>query len=170
MDLWDQRYVNPRKDRKLRTGLLSIFGLIGLITFISVSEGHNTDFRLPIYTPADLDPDWVHESIQNSTEPHIVQDFEFINQNGKIIDEQTVAGKIYVAEFFFTTCPGICPTLTKHTKRIQNAFIDDDDVLILSHTVYPDHDSVQVLNAFAEMHGIKSVSYTHLTLPTILLV
>ena len=163
MDLWDQRYVNPQKDRKMRTGLLSIFGLIGLITFISISKGQNTDFRLPINTPADLEPDWFDESILNSTVPHIVQDFEFINQNGKIIDERTVSGKIYVAEFFFTTCPGICPTLTKHTKRIQDAFIDDDDVLILSHTVYPEHDSVQVLNAFAEMHGIKSKKWHLLT-------
>ena len=160
---WDQSYVNHQKDRKMRTGLISIFGLIGLITFISISKGHNTDFRLPIYTPADLDPDWVDESILNSTGPHIVQDFEFINQNGKIIDERTVAGKIYVAEFFFTTCPGICPILTKHTKRIQEAFIDDDNVLILSHTVYPEHDSVQVLNAFAEMHGIKSTKWHLLT-------
>jgi protein SCO1/2 len=110
-----------------------------------------------------LDPDWVHESIQNSTEPHVVHNFEFINQNGEIIDEKTVAGKIYVAEFFFTTCPGICPTLTKHTKRIQNEFIDDDDVLILSHTVYPEHDSVKVLNAFAEMHDIKSTKWHLLT-------
>ena len=94
MDLWVIRYVNPQKDRKMRTGLLSIFGLIGLITFINISKGHNTDFRLPIYTPADLDPDWVDESILNSTWPHIVQDFEFINQNGKIIDERTVSGKI----------------------------------------------------------------------------
>jgi protein SCO1/2 len=162
-DLWDQPYVNPQKDRKLRTGLLSIFGFIGLITFISISGGHKTDFRLPVYTPADLDPDWVHESIQNSTEPHVVHNFEFINQNGKIIDEKTVAGKIYVAEFFFTTCPGICPTLTKHTKRIQDEFIDDDDVLILSHTVYPEHDSVRILNAFAEMHGIKSKKWHLLT-------
>jgi len=165
MDLWDQRYVNPQKDRKMRTGLLSIFGLIGLITFISISKGHNTDFRLPIYIPADLDPDWVDESIINSTGPHIVQDFEFINQNGKIIDERTVSGKIYVAEFFFSTCPGICPTLTKHTKRIQDAFIDDDDILILSHTVYPEHDSVQVLKAFGEMHGIKSTKWHLLTGP-----
>ena len=90
-DLWDQPYVNPQKDRQLRTGLLSIFGFIGLITFISISGGHKTDFRLPVYTPADLDPDWVHESIQNSTEPHVVHNFEFINQNGKIIDEKTVA-------------------------------------------------------------------------------
>ena len=160
---WDQSYVNHQKDRKMRTGLISIFGLIGLITFINISKGHNADFQLPIYTPEDLDPDWVDELILNNAGPHIVPNFEFTNQNGKIIDERTVSGKIYVAEFFFTTCPGICPTLTKHTKRIQEAFIDDDNVLILSHTVYPEHDSVQVLNAFAVMHGIKSSKWDLLT-------
>ena len=140
----------------MRTGLLSIFGFIGLITFISISKGHNTDFRLPVYTPADLDSDWVHESIQNSTEPHIVQDFEFINQNGKIIDEQTVAGKIYVVDFFFTSCPSICIDLTKNLQLVQEAFKEDDNILILSHSVDPTNDTVSRLKKYSEIYNINS--------------
>ena len=89
---------------------------------------------MPIYTPADLDPDWVDPSLKNSTDPHIVNDFEFINQDGILVNEQTVEGKIYIAEFFFTTCPGICPTLQNIQKF--KMIMDDNDILILSHTVY----------------------------------
>ena len=141
-----------------------IFFIALLSTWLMVSgTGTSSEFRLPVYTPADLDPDWVDASLKASSRTHVVPDFKFTNQDGNIVDERTVAGKIYVAEFFFTACPGICPTLTKHTKRIQDAFIDDDEVLILSHTVYPEHDSVQVLNTFAEMQGIKSTKWHLLT-------
>ena len=143
-----------------------IFFIALLSTWLMVSgAGTSSEFRLPVYTPVDLDPDWVDASLKTSSRTHVVPDFEFTNQDGNIINEKTVSGKIYVAEFFFTTCPGICPTLTKHTKRIQDAFIDDDDILILSHTVYPEHDSVQVLKAFGEMHGIKSTKWHLLTGP-----
>ncbi len=125
--------------------------------------GTSTEFRLPVYTPADLDPDWVDVSLKTSSRPHIVPDFEFTDQTGEIVNQTTVENKIYIAEFFFTTCPGICPTLTKYTKRIQDAFLEDKDVLILSHTVYPEHDSVSVLSAFADLHEIQSDKWKLLT-------
>ena len=148
---------------KLKRTPIFIISLIGFITFTSCGPKDHNEFRLPIYTPADLDPDWVDQSLKNSTEPHVVKDFEFINQNGLVVNENTVEGKIYIAEFFFTTCPGICPTLTKNTKKIQDEFLNDDDVLILSHTVYPEHDSVPVLHAFGEQHNINSMKWHLLT-------
>ncbi len=148
---------------KLKRTPIFIISLIGFITFTSCDPKDHNEFRLPIYTPADLDPDWVDQSLKNSTEPHVVKDFEFINQNGLVVNENTVEGKIYIAEFFFTTCPGICPTLTKNTKKIQDEFLNDDDVLILSHTVYPEHDSVPVLHAFGEQHNINSMKWHLLT-------
>ena len=148
---------------KLKRTPIFIISLIGFITFTSCDPKDHNEFRLPIYTPADLDPDWVDQSLKNSTKPHVVKDFEFINQNGLVVNEHTVEGKIYIAEFFFTTCPGICPTLTKHTKKIQDEFLNDDDVLILSHTVYPEHDSVPVLHAFGEQHNINSMKWHLLT-------
>ena len=142
---------------------IAIISIIGLFVFISCDTKNHNEFRLPIYTPADLDPDWVDLSLKNSTDPHVVDDFEFINQNGLVVNEQTIEGKIYIAEFFFTTCPGICPMLTKHTKKIQDEFLNDHDVLILSHTVYPEHDSVSVLHAFGEQHNINSAKWHLLT-------
>ena len=142
---------------------IAIISIIGLFVFISCDTKNYNEFRLPIYTPADLDPDWVDSSLKNSTEAHVVNDFEFINQNGLVVNEQTIEGKIYIAEFFFTTCPGICPILTKHTKKIQDEFLNDHDILILSHTVYPEHDSVSVLYAFGKQHNINSEKWHLLT-------
>lgn len=141
-----------------------IIVLAGFLSWTSInSTEKSSEFRLPIYTPADLDPDWVDENLKNSSTPHVVPDFAFTDQTGELVDQNTISDKIYVAEFFFTTCPGICPTLTKHTKRIQNAFADDEDVMILSHTVYPEHDSVPVLSAFGEMHEINPDKWKLLT-------
>lgn len=141
-----------------------IFSIGLMITWLMVSgAGTSSDFRLPVYTPADLDPDWMDANLKNSSDPHTVPDFEFIDQSGDFVNQTTVENKIYIAEFFFTTCPGICPTLTKHTKRIQDAFLNDEDVMILSHTVYPEHDSVPVLAAFADLHGIQSEKWKLLT-------
>lgn len=141
-----------------------IVGLAGLLVWVSISGAGKSDaFRLPVYAPADLDPDWVDENLKKSTAPHRVPDFAFTDQTGGMVDQNTISDKIYVAEFFFTTCPGICPTLTRHTKRIQKAFAEDEDVMILSHTVYPEHDSVPVLNAFGEMHEINPEKWKLLT-------
>ena len=148
---------------KLKSIPIFIINIIGLIVFSSCDFINYNEFHLPIYTPADLDPDWVDSSLKNSTDPHVVDNFEFVNQNGVVVNEQTVEGKIYIAEFFFTTCPGICPTLIKHTKKIQDEFLNDHDVLILSHTVYPKHDSVSVLYAFGEQHNINSEKWHLLT-------
>ena len=75
---------------KLKSISIVIISIIGLIVFISCENKNHNEFRLPIYTPADLDPDWVDLSLKNSTEPHVVNDFEFINQNGLVVNEETI--------------------------------------------------------------------------------
>jgi protein SCO1/2 len=77
-----------------------------------------------------------------------VEDFSFINQNGKTISNRDVDGKVYVAEYFFTTCPGICPKMNANMRRVYNAFKDEPDFMILSHTCMPEKDSVPVLKAY----------------------
>ncbi len=126
---------------------------VGLAFFLSRDA---VPFRLPIYHPSDLDPDWVGETPTGINEVHRIPDFSFTDQNGKEITNETFYGKIYVADFFFTTCPGICPTLTKHMKKVQSAFKDDGAVKIISHSVYPENDSVSVLKAYGELHNIDS--------------
>ncbi len=81
---------------------------------------------------------------------HTVGKFSFLNQDGNIVNDKTVAGKIRVVEYFFTTCKGICPVMNKNLKQVQQAFRDRDDVVILSHTVDPGTDKVPVMKKYAD--------------------
>ncbi len=84
---------------------------------------------------------------------HTVQSFSFINQFGDTVSEKTIDHKIYVADFFFATCQSICPKMSSQLVHVQNAFKNDNNVLILSHTVNPSHDTVEVLNGYAQSYG-----------------
>ena len=79
-----------------------------------------------------------------------VADFSFINQEGKKITEREVEGKVYVAEYFFTTCKGICPKMNANMRRVYDAFKDEPDFMIISHTCMPETDSVPLLKAYEE--------------------
>lgn len=84
---------------------------------------------------------------------HTVQPFSFINQYHDTVSEKTINNKIYVADFFFATCQSICPKMSSQLVHVQNAFKDDNNVLILSHTVNPANDTVEVLNGYAQTYG-----------------
>jgi protein SCO1 len=84
---------------------------------------------------------------------HTVGNFSFVNQFGDTITENTTANKIYVADFFFATCESICPKMSDQLKRVQNKFLNDSNFLILSHTVNPSNDNVQVLNEYGGKYG-----------------
>ncbi|MEM7369006.1 MAG: SCO family protein [Bacteroidota bacterium] len=112
--------------------------------------------HLPYYREARFKPHWMLPSDQALDTFHRISPFRLTNQDGESVTEQTFDGKIYVADFFFTFCPGICPRMTKNMAMIQEAFLDDDDVLLLSHSVTPGHDSVPVLKEYAEEKGVMS--------------
>ena len=115
--------------KKLILLVISIF----LIIWYQLSRA-GKEFQLPIFTPSDLRSTLVHPSLVGKT-THEIPDFSFINQNGETITQESVKNKIYVANFFFTSCPSICIDLTKNLKLVQDAF-DVNDILILSHSVY----------------------------------
>src|ERR1044072_200971 len=94
---------------------------------------------------------------------HIVGGFSFVNQEGKTITSNDVKGKIYVAEYFFTTCTGICPKMNKNMEKEYDKYKDQPDFRILSHTVDPEHDSVPVLKAYAEKHGADARNWWFMT-------
>jgi protein SCO1/2 len=79
-----------------------------------------------------------------------VEDFSFINQDGRVITERDVEGKVYVAEYFFTTCKGICPKMNANMRRVYDAFKDEPGFMIISHTCMPETDSVPLLKAYEE--------------------
>lgn len=92
-----------------------------------------------------------------------VPSFEFIDQNGKTINNETYKGKVYVAEFFFSTCPSICPIMNAKMLGIQNTFYDNDRVGIASFSITPEIDTPEVLNAYAKSHQITSKNWHLLT-------
>ena len=92
-----------------------------------------------------------------------IRPFAFINQDGKTITEKDVAGKIYVAEYFFTTCKGICPKMNRNMKRVYERFKNENDFLILSHTCNPEEDSAAQLKKYADSMGVNTDRWIFLT-------
>lgn len=94
---------------------------------------------------------------------HSIQPFSFINQFGDTVSDKTINNKIYVADFFFATCQSICPQMSSQLVNVQKAFEKDNGVLILSHTVNPMHDTVEVLNGYAQSYGAIKNKWHFLT-------
>ena len=92
-----------------------------------------------------------------------VRPFTFINQDGKIFTEKEIAGKIYVAEYFFTTCKTICPLMNRNMKLVYESFKNEPDFLILSHTSIPETDSVPQLKKYADSMGVNTQKWVFLT-------
>jgi protein SCO1/2 len=108
---------------------------------------------LPFYQDASFTPQWL-ENFPNKDTFHHISPFQLINQEGKEINNETFAGKIYIADFFFTFCPGICPKMTNNMLSLQDTFLHDNSVLLLSHSVTPTRDSVPILQQYADRKGI----------------
>ncbi|MAY83476.1 MAG: SCO family protein [Flavobacteriales bacterium] len=118
---------------------------------------------LPIYTPAMINPELVDESVQGERVKHNIADFELVDQDGKAFNQSDLEGKYYVSDFFFTTCPTICPDMSTQLKRVQEAYKADDDFMIVSHTVNPEVDSAETLKAYAELYEADPNKWVFLT-------
>ena len=118
---------------------------------------------LPIYNPSDINPELVDSSVQYIRKYHTIADFSFINQNGEKITQKNYEGKIYVADFFFTTCGSICPKMTTNMVDIQTAIKNNPKVLLLSHTVLPEIDSVPALKTYALKNGVIDAKWNLVT-------
>lgn len=94
---------------------------------------------------------------------HSIPDFVFLNQNGDTVNQNLVNGKIYVADFFFSTCPTICPLMKTQMLRIYEKFSNNDSVMILSHSINPRYDTPEVLKVYKEKLGVKSDKWQFLT-------
>jgi protein SCO1/2 len=125
---------------------------IFIILFISCNQDSNK--QLPIYNPVDFNPKLVDKSVRNITENHTVSDFNLINQNGTIITSKDYENKVYVVDFFFTSCPSICPIMTNNMLKIQDEFINNDDIMLLSMSVTPEIDNIEVLKEYAIEKGV----------------
>jgi protein SCO1/2 len=131
--------------------IVTVLSIIILALFYSALKPKKT---LPIYNPSMVNPELVDSTIQYISKYHTIADFSFTNQNGKTITQKDYEGKIYVADFFFTTCGSICPKMTTNLVEVQKAFINNPKVMLLSHTVFPEIDSVSVLKKYAIKNGV----------------
>ncbi|MCM4152656.1 SCO family protein [Arenibacter sp. N53] len=110
--------------------------------------------HLPYYSDESFTPHWLTPNSAEEKSFHKIPDFGMVNQLGDTVSQKTFDDKIYVADFFFTSCPGICLKMTGNMVKVQEAFKDDPEVLLLSHSVTPSIDSVQVLKNYAEKNGV----------------
>ena len=134
---------------------------IAIILFVLISCKHKSDKSsregvLPYYNDASFTPNWISNNNSELSNFHSIPEFSLLNQDGNIVTDKTFENRIYVTDFFFTSCPGICPKMTSNMALIQDAFKEDPDILLLSHSVTPDIDSITTLKKYAEANGVIS--------------
>ena len=132
-------------------GVLLVFSAVTIFLFYSALKPAKS---LPIYNPSDVNPELVDTTVQYISKYHTISDFSFTNQNGKSITQKDYEGKIYVADFFFTSCKSICPKMTTNLVEVQKAFLDNPKVKLLSFSVMPYIDSVSVLKEYAKINSV----------------
>jgi len=111
--------------------------------------------------------DWVKKTVDGKevvdTVYNKIPPFAFVNQYGDTVTEKAVENKIYITDFFFTTCPTICPVMKRQMVKVYQAYKSNPDVMILSHSIDPEHDTPQVLNKFAKDLGVEGTQWQFLT-------
>ena len=122
--------------------------------FIFISCDEVSKKQLPIHNPTYFNPKLVDKSIRNVSDNHTIKDFNLINQNGIKVSSKDYENKIYVVDFFFTSCPSICPIMTNNMLLIQDEFIKNNGIMLLSISVTPEIDNVQVLKKYAIKKGV----------------
>jgi len=119
--------------------------------------------KLPFFNQPDWTPEWIEPGDPAYKKIHQIPSFSLVNQEGITITEKDVEGKIYVANFFFTTCRNICTKMTTNMHLIQEAFADDEQIYLISHSVTPESDSVPKLKKYALENKIRSDKWSLLT-------
>ena len=147
--------------------LITNFSVLCVVfLFISCNKKQEKTSRvatLPYYKDPSFTPYWLKPNSDDEKNFHKIPSFSMVNQNGKTITNKTLENKIYIADFFFTTCPGICPKMTNNMSLVQEAFKNDKDVMLISYSVTPEKDSVAVLKDYATNKKILPTKWYLLT-------
>lgn len=138
----------------------AFWALLLLVGFASCQSGAD---QLPILGQKEAVTKTVNGKTVTDSVDHTIPDFRFVSQYGDTVSAKTLDGKIYVADFFFTTCPTICPKMKTQLKRIYDRFKGNSRVMLLSHTIDPTHDSVAVLREFAQNLGVEGRQWLFVT-------
>lgn len=148
------------KKYKIFFGTMFIVSVVTLTLFYKALTPAKS---LPIYNPSMVNPELVDTTIQYVAINHTIGDFSFLNQNGEKITQKDYDNKVYVADFFFTTCPTICIDMTNNMVRIQEAIKNDKNIKLLSFSVTPEIDSVPILKEYALEKGVIDSKWNLLT-------
>jgi protein SCO1 len=146
----------------LRILILLLIAISGItITYFMINKPPK--HKLKIYNPIDINPEMVDSLMQRKGYGHKIGDFSFLNQNGETINQTEIENKVFVVEYFFTTCGTICPKMNKNMQIIQKEFAKEKDFKILSFTVDPEIDTVEQMKIYADGHGAISGKWHFLT-------
>ena len=145
---------------KLFLGTLLVLSIIIISIIYSILKPKEI---LPIFQPAEVNAELVDSTLHYKKKYHTIADFSLKNQNGETITQADYNNKIYVADFFFTTCQTICPIMTDHMAKIQQKLKNDAEVLLLSHTVMPEVDTVAQLKKYALEKGVNDKKWNLVT-------
>lgn len=149
-----------RKRDFITVGFILIFSAAAVYMFYVILKPVEV---LPIYQPAEVNEKLVDSSIIHVAKYHKISDFKLTNQNGKEITQANYKDKIYVADFFFTTCQDICPVMTKNMYQLQEELKNDNQILLLSHTVIPEVDTVEQLKEYAVENNVDDSKWNLVT-------
>ena len=149
-----------RKRDFITVGFILIFSAAAVYMFYVILKPVEV---LPIYQPAEVNEKLVDSSIIHVAKYHKISDFKLTNQNGKEITQANYKDKIYVADFFFTTCQDICPVMTKNMYQLQEELKNDNEILLLSHTVIPEVDTVEQLKEYAIENNVDDSKWNLVT-------
>jgi protein SCO1/2 len=139
---------------------MSFFSIVVITSFYFIVQ---PKVSLPIYSPSMVSEELVEEDIRYVKKYHSISNFSLTNQNGELINQEFYQNKIYIADFFFTTCPDICPKMTENMGYLQNELKNQTDVLLVSFSVTPNIDSVSVLRAYADLKGVDDSKWNLFT-------
>lgn len=137
--------------------------MLSIIIITAIYQVLKPTPKLPVFQPNMVNAELVDSTKLHIKKYHTIADFGLLNQNGDTITQKNYENKIYIADFFFTTCPTICPIMTDNMIKLQEILKDQVDVLLLSHTVTPEIDSVPVLKAYAEKKGVNDAKWNMVT-------
>lgn len=146
-----------------RYGLLIVFFIVfSVVAISSFNYVQTQEKKLPIYSPSMVSDELVEEDLRYVKKYHRISDFSLLNQNGNNVTQEDYKNKIYVADFFFTTCPDICPIMTGNMLYLQEN-LKDTNVMLASFSVTPKIDTVEVLKKYSTLKGVDDARWNLMT-------
>ena len=148
-----------------KAGILIVVLVVPALVFLFLKGFGKNHYTLKTFYPVDFDTVQVNGENRIDTVFHQIPPFNLTSQTGEEVSNKTFENSVYVADFFYTKCPNVCPKMSSQLTRVQDAFENDSNVKILSYSIDPEFDTVQVLNDYAAMYGAKEGKWYFATGP-----